>query len=61
MDLHNVLNTGHVEGVAGPRVLPQLPGPELSVLHLVGAEVDEVRSDKVCPVRDSDGLILELI
>ena len=59
--LLDVVDAGHMERVAGPRVLPQLVRPELGVLHLVRAEVDEVRVDEVCPVADSDGLVLELV
>ena len=61
VDLHDVLDAGDVEGVAGQRVLPQLLAPELCVLHLVRAEVDEVCVDEVCAVRDGDGLVLELV
>ena len=61
MDRHDVLDAGDVEGIAGQRVLPQLLAPELCVLHLVCAEVDEVCVDEVCPVGDGDGLVLQLV
>ena len=59
--LLDVVDARHVERVAGPGVLPQLVRPELGILHLVRAEVDEVRVDKVCPVADGDGLVLKLV
>ena len=61
MNFQEIMVAESVERTAKvPDVLPQLFDPELGVDVLVRAEVDEVRVDKVRPVDDGDGLVLQV-